>query len=196
MPVNDLEVLKVDSFHMFPLIGWLADQRPIRDWVVFQAPGHSTWLGSNLQEVAIVSAAIFGFLSAAISRTLLPADYTCYCNSKPNSCQKTLFCTVLYQLFPLVWFTSPSHLDSVCATATNLYPELFASPSQPPEMNFCVWFISLPKARLHPDCPQSKGSICSWFSIFLLATILSIYFISNLILWRCNWGWLFPGSFM
>ena len=136
MPVNDLGVLKVDSFRTFPLIGWLADQQPIRDWVVFQASGHSTWLGSNLQEVAIVWAAIFGFLSVAISLTLLPADYTCYCNSKPNSCQKPLFCTTLYLLFPLLWFTSPSYLDCTCVTATNFCHELCASPQPTPWNEF------------------------------------------------------------
>ena len=151
MPVNDFGVLKVDSFRMFPLIGWLTDQQPIRDWVVFQAQGHSTWLGSNLQEVAIVWAAIFAFLSAAISRTLQPADYTCYCNSKPNSCQKPLFCTTLYLLFPLLWFISPSPLDCTCVAETISAMNSLPPPSQPPEMNFSVWFISLPDSRLHPD---------------------------------------------
>ena len=50
-------------------IGWLASKlahpEPTRVWAVF----HSMWLGSNLPELAIVYAAIFGFLSVGISPT-------------------------------------------------------------------------------------------------------------------------------
>ena len=195
MPVNDLGVLKVDSFRIFPLIGWLADQQPIRDWVVFQTQGHSRWLGSNLQEVAIVWAAIFSFLSAAISRTLQPADYTCYCNS--NSCQKPLFCTALYLRYPLVWFTSTFHLDSMSVTVTNFCHELFASPQRPTSPHESISASGLYLFQILGSI-QTALSLKVPLAVDLQSTCVppfSLFHLQSTSL-KCNWGWRFQCSFV
>ena len=141
------------------LAGWFTPTTNDKMGSLFKR-GHSTWLGSDLQEAVIVCTGcnLCLFVGRHLSDYLLPADYTCYCNSSLPTmllAKKSLFCT------PPLWLTS--HLPQ-----TRYIYYMCVDCKQFPMREQIAWSFVLfcwclsvgicPPSPDLPDSPDSSGS--------------------------------------